>query len=129
MNEMYSIKGRLPAKDFQDLIMWQKAHQFVLNVYRLTENFPSKEIYGLTTQFRRAAISIAANIAEGFRKRGRAGTARFLNISEGSLQECKYFFMLAKDLGYAETSTLAGELDEIGKMLNVYSQRLLTPRS
>jgi len=126
---MDSIKEQRPAKDFQDLIMWQKAHQFVLNVYRLTENFPTKEVYGLTTQFRKAAVSIAANIAEGFRKRGRADKARFLNISKGSLQECKYYLILTKDLGYAETSHLSGELDEIGKMLNVYSQRLLTPRS
>lgn len=126
---MDSIKEQRPAKDFQDLIMWQKTHQFVLNVYRLTENFPSKEVYGLTAQFRRAAISIAANIPEGFRKRSRADKARFLNISEGSLQECKYYLILTKDLGYAETSHLSIELDEIGKMLNVYSQRLLTPRS
>jgi len=86
---MDSIKAQRPAKDFQDLIMWQKAHPFVLNVYRLTENFPSKEVHGLTAQFRKAAVSIAANIAEGFRKRGRVDKARFLNISEGSFQRCK----------------------------------------
>jgi four helix bundle protein len=126
---MDSGTEREPAKEFQDLVMWQKAHQFVLNIYRLTENFPSKEVYGLTAQFRRAAISIAANIAEGFRKRGRADKARFFNISEGSLQECKYYLILSKDLGYADTSNLSGELDEIGKILTVYSRRLLTPRS
>ena len=63
---------RAPAKSFGQLIVWQKAHQFVLGVYRLTENFPNKKIYGLTAQLRRAAVSIPANIAEGFKKRGRA---------------------------------------------------------
>ncbi len=63
---------RPPAKSFQDLIVWQKAHQFVLSVYRCSENFPRKEIYGLTSQLRRAAISIPANIAEGFKKKGKA---------------------------------------------------------
>ena len=62
---------RNPAKTFEDLIVWQKAHQFVLNVYKYTSSFPKKEIYALTSQFRRAAISIAANIAEGFKKRGK----------------------------------------------------------
>jgi four helix bundle protein len=67
----------MPARTFQDLIVWQKAHQFVLSVYRLTEGFPRREIYGLTSQLRRAAISVPANIAEGFRKRGKADKARF----------------------------------------------------
>jgi four helix bundle protein len=61
---------RQPARTFQDLIVWQKAHGFVLSVYKFTELFPKSEIYGLTSQFRRAAISIAANIAEGFKKKG-----------------------------------------------------------
>jgi len=60
---------REPAKDFQDLIVWQKAHQFVLSMYRLSNNFPKTEMYGLTSQTRRAAISIPANIAEGFKKK------------------------------------------------------------
>jgi four helix bundle protein len=61
---------RNPAKSFQDLIVWQKAHQFVLSVYHFSESFPKKEMYGLTSQIRRAAVSIPANIAEGFKKRG-----------------------------------------------------------
>jgi len=80
---------RKPAKSFLDLLVWQKARQFVLAVYRLTESFPKSETYGLTPQFRRAAVSVPANIAEGFRKRGRADKARFLNIAEGSLEECR----------------------------------------
>jgi len=93
---------RLPARSFQDLIVWQKAHQFVLAVYRLTKGFPREEIYGLTSQFRRAAISIPANIAEGFKKRGRLDKARFMNVAQGSLEECRYYLILARDLGYAD---------------------------
>lgn len=77
---------RLPSRNFQDLIVWQKAHQFVLGVYRLSKAFPREEVYGLTSQFRRAAISVAANIAEGFKKRGRADKVRFMNVAEGSLE-------------------------------------------
>ena len=79
---------RKPAKNFEDLIVWQKAHKFVLMVYKYTSNFPNSEIYGLTSQFRRAAISIPANIAEGFKKKGKADKAHFLNIAQGSLGEC-----------------------------------------
>jgi len=75
---------REPARKFEDLVVWQKAHQFVLAVYRLTHAFPRSEIYGLSSQFRRAAVSIAANISEGFRKRGHADKVRFLNIAQGS---------------------------------------------
>jgi hypothetical protein len=71
------------AKSFQDLVVWQKAHQIVLNAYQLSKNFPQHERYGLTSQFRRSAISIAANIAEGFKKNGRTDKARFLNIAQG----------------------------------------------
>ncbi len=84
---------RKPAKTFKDLIVWQKAHEFVLEVYSETENFPKKELYGLTSQFRRAAVSIAANIAEGFKKRGKKDKARFMNISQGSLEECLHHFI------------------------------------
>jgi four helix bundle protein len=75
------------ARTFRDLIVWRKAHEFTLGVYKLTANFPARETYGLSSQMRRAAISVAANIVEGFRKRGRADKARFMNTSEGSLEE------------------------------------------
>ena len=80
-----------PAKTFQDLIVWKKAHQYVLNVYKMTAEFPRSELYGLTSQFRRAAVSIPANIAEGFKKRGKADKVRFMNIAQGSLEESKYY--------------------------------------
>jgi len=86
--------NNLPAKSFQDLIVWQKSHQLVLLVYQFSETFPKKEIFGLTSQLRRAIISVPANIAEGFKKRGKPGKMRFLNIAQacpavrqGSLEE------------------------------------------
>ncbi len=81
---------RQPAKIFQDLIVRQKAHQFVLSTYLFSNNFPKSEIYGLTSQIRRASISIPANIAEGFKKKTKPDKARFMNIAQGSLEECRY---------------------------------------
>lgn len=112
---------RLPARNFQELIVWQKAHQLVLNVYRLSKTFPREEIYGLTSQFRRAAISVAANIAEGFKKRGRADKVRFMNVAEGSLEECRYYLILTRDLGYGDPVDLFGQLEEVSKLLGSYS--------
>lgn len=117
---------REPARNFQQLIVWQKAHQFVLDVYQLTEGFPRKEVFGLTSQLRRSAISIPANIAEGFKKRGRADKARYLNIAQGSLEECRYFLILAKDLHYGDISKLYPQLEEVSKMLESYSTKILT---
>ena len=81
------------AKSFHDLVVWQKAHAFVLQVYHVTGGFPAEERFGLVSQFRRAAVSIPANIAEGFRKNGRADKLRFYNISQGSLEECRYYLV------------------------------------
>lgn len=118
-----------PAKTFQDLIVWQKAHQLVLSVYRSTEGFPRKEMYGLTSQFRRAAVSISANIAEGFRKISKSDKHRFMNIAQGSLEECRYYLILAKDLGYMDTDQLMSQLEEVSKLLDAYSKSILTPGS
>jgi len=107
-----------PAKVFTDLLVWQKAHQFVLNVYQYTHNFPKEEMYALTSQFKRAAISVAANIAEGFRKKSAKDKMRFYNISQGSLEECRYYLILANDLSYGENQLLLEQLEEISKMLN-----------
>ena len=120
---------RQPAKVFQDLIVWQKAHQFVLSVYKLSDNFPNKEIYGLISQFRRAAISIAANIAEGFKKKTKPDKVRFMNIAQGSLEECRYYLILAKDLGYGDTSMLMSQLEEVSKLLEAYSKSILNSGS
>ncbi|MBD2200828.1 MULTISPECIES: four helix bundle protein [Calothrix] len=117
---------RQPAKTFQDLIVWKKAHQFVLTVYKLTSQFPKSEIYGLTSQFRRAAVSIPANIAEGFKKKGLSDKARFMNIAQGSLEECRYYLILTRDLGYDDTSELIPQLEEVSKLLTSYANSLLT---
>jgi four helix bundle protein len=118
-------KRPAPAKSFEQLIVWQKAHQFVLNAYRFTENFPRHEIYGLTSQLRLAAVSIPANIAEGFKKRGRADKARFMNIAQGSLEECRYYLILAKDLNYGDTTQLQPQLEEVSKLLEAYASKIL----
>jgi four helix bundle protein len=86
-------------KDFRDLLVWRKAHLLTLASYRATETFPKQEMYGLTTQIRRCAASIAANIAEGCGKHGNAEFQRFLNIAAGSASELEYHFLLSKDLG------------------------------
>ena len=91
---------RRPAKVFQNLIVWQKAHQFVLSMYGFSQNFPKTEMYGLTSQTRRSAISIPANIAEGFKKKTKPDKIKYMNIAQGSLEECRYYLILAKDLGY-----------------------------
>ncbi len=118
-------KRLAPAKSFEQLIVWQKAHQLVQETYRFTESFPRSEIYGLTSQLRRAAVSIPANIAEGFKKRGRADKVRFLNIAQGSLEECRYYLILAKDLNYGDTTKLQPQLEEVSKLLEAYAAKIL----
>jgi four helix bundle protein len=115
---------RQAARTFRDLLAWQKAHEFVLGVYALTACFPRQETYGLTSQMRRAAVSIAANIAEGFRRRG-ADKARFLNIAHASLEESHYCLILAQDLRYGETANLDGTLDEVSRLLGSYTRTIL----
>ncbi len=99
---------RMPARTFQDSAAWQNAHKFVLAVHAYTATFPRAETFGLTSQFRRASVSIPANIAEGFRRRGRADKARFLNIAQASIEECRYYVIL-----------------ETSKVLNSYAKAIL----
>jgi len=111
------------AKTFEDILAWQKVHQFVLNVYRVTQNFPDFERFGLGSQFQRAAVSIAANIAEGFRKLSQADKLRFMNIAQGSLEECRYYCILSRDLGYVDNNTydlLSSNVNETSLLLNLY---------
>jgi four helix bundle protein len=120
---------RPAARSFRDLLVWRKAHEFVLAVYRLTESFPEREKFGLSHQMRRAAVSVPANIAEGFGKRSPAEKARFLNIAEGSLEECRYYLILAQDLGYGQTAALMDALEESSRLLNAYTRALLASGS
>jgi len=119
------VTRRPAARTFQDLLVWRKAHEFVLSVYRFTAAFPKHEMYGLSAQMRRAALSIPANIAEGFRKRGKADKARLMNVAQGSLEESRYYLMLAQDLGYGETGQLMKSLEEVSRFLNAYIGAIL----
>jgi four helix bundle protein len=111
-----------PAKSFRDLIVWQKAHEFVLKAYGLTKQFPPEERFCLVPQIRRAAVSIPANIAEGFRKRGPSDKNRFFNTSQGSLEECRYYLVLGQDLGYGDCLALEPLLDDVSRLLIAYAQ-------
>jgi four helix bundle protein len=103
---------------FEQLEVWKAAHKLVLTVYKITEKFPTEERYGLVSQMRRAAVSVPANIAEGFKRRGRADKAHFYNFAEASLEEVRYYVILCRDLGYTITETgIAEQAEQISKML------------
>ena len=113
---------------FENIIAWQKAHQFVLTVYRTTKSFPIEEVYGLTSQFRRAAVSIEANIAEGYKKLSKADKLRFMNISQGSIEECRDYILLSRDLQYIsdnDFTELHNMLEETSKMLYLYCNGII----
>ena len=108
---------------FEDVIAWQKARVFINHVYRLTKEFPIEEKFGLTSQFQRAAVSIAANIAEGYKREGKDDKLRFYNYSQGSLEECRCFIYLANDFNYIskeEADQMIDEIEETSKILNSY---------
>ena len=109
---------RPPAKCYQDLEIWQKGHALVVQVYRTTASLPKNEEYGLKSQMRRAAVSIPANIAEGFRRRTAPDKARFVNIALCSLMELAYYYYLAPELGFLPKETLKAELAELSRMLD-----------
>lgn len=117
---------RPPARSFQDLLVWRKAHELVLAVYTLTAAFPKQETYGLSLQMRRAAVSVPANIAEGFRRRSRTEKARFLNMAQSSLEETRYFLILVGDLGYGDTAQLMTAIEEVSRLLNAYAAAILS---
>lgn len=108
----------MSAKDFTDLIVWRKADQVADGVYALTSRFPRHQLYGLTSQMQRAALSIPSNIVEGFHRRPVREKARFYNIAEGSAAELKYYFLFSRKLGYwSEPCELPNLLDEVRRML------------
>ena len=104
---------KTPARTFQDLVVWRKAHELVLAVYSM----------------RRAAVSVPANIAEGFRRRGKADKARYMNMAEASLEESRYYLILAQDLGYGNTSSITTSLEEVSRLLNAYTKAILASDS
>ncbi|WP_421764348.1 four helix bundle protein [Ekhidna sp.] len=118
------------SKSFTELIVWQKAHALALEIYKITQNFPKEEMFGITSQIRRASVSVAANIAEGYKRRSANDKARFFNISEGSLDETKYFLILANDLGFtSESENLLEKCDEVAKLLYSYKTAILNSDS
>ncbi len=111
------------TRTFEEVGAWQKSHEFVLMVYNATKSFPDFERFGLCSHFQRAAVSIAANIAEGYKKISKADKLRFFNISQGSMEECRYYSILSKDLGYIDEMTfsqLQNALNSASYMLNAY---------
>jgi four helix bundle protein len=106
---------------FTDLVVWQKAHELTLLVYRLTERFPVRERFGMVSQVRRSAASVAANIAEGFGRRTTRELLRSLQIARGEVEETRYFLILSGDLGHlsqAEFERAAAACDVVGKLIN-----------
>ncbi len=111
------------TQNFKEVFAWQKAHEFVVMVYETTKQYPSFERFGLCSQFQRAAVSIPANIAEGYRRDGMNDKLRFLNIAQGSLEECRYYILLSKDLQYISIETydsMNSAIEETSRLLNAY---------
>lgn len=109
------------VNSFHDLEIWKLSHQLVLDIYKLTKTFPKEEEYRLISQLTRAAVSIPANIAEGMGRYSRKEFINFLTIARGSLEECKYFILLSRDLNFinlVEYNTLTEKFDKVGKMIN-----------
>jgi len=120
---------KTPARSFKDLEVWQKAHALVLVVYQVTKRLPKEELYGLISQMRRAAVSVPANIAEAFKKRGKSDKARMLNVAQGSLEELRYYFILCGDLGYLPLETASEDIERVARMLGGYVQAILNSAS
>jgi four helix bundle protein len=114
------------AKNYRDLAIWQKYHNLVIEVYKITKLFPKEELFGLTSQLRRASVSVPANITEGFARPELKDKLRFYSIASGSLNETGYFLFLSKELEYADTLALVAQVEEIGKMLNRYIKTIQT---
>jgi four helix bundle protein len=118
-------------RSFRQLDAWKEAHSLVLMVYDVTKAFPRDERFGVTSQMRRTAVSIPANIAEGFKRHGLRDKIKFYNVSEGSLEELKYFFILSQDLGYVTSNEdLVAQSRVVGRLLNgliTSTRRRLSP--
>ncbi len=114
-------------QDFTNLKVWQKAHNFTVNSYKITANFPSEEKFGLTNQIRRASVSIESNITEGCGRNGDKEFSRFLDIAQGSAYEVRCQILIARDLGYLDinkSELLTDKINEVSRMINSLNQKL-----
>jgi four helix bundle protein len=121
--------GREAAKDFRHLPVWQRAHQFVLSVYNYSDYFPPKEVHGLTPRFRRAASDIPVALVQSLREENENVRAKLMNDARGSLEECRYYLTLARDLGYGDHPELLPQLEELSELLGEYAAAILAPDS
>ena len=120
---------REAAKDFRALPVWQSAHRFVLSVYNYSDYFPSKEVHGLTPRFRLAAASVPVSIIQSLREADHNARAKLLDVARSSLEECRYYLILAKDLGYGDHPELPLQLEELSELLGEYAVAILAPDS
>lgn len=114
-------------QDFTKLKIWQKAHEFTVNLYKMTANFPSEEKFGLTNQIRRASVSIESNLAEGCGRNGDKEFSRFINLAQGSAYEVRCHLFIARDLGYLSVDKfelLHNKIDEISRMMIAFQKKL-----
>lgn len=124
-----------PIKDFTDLLVWQEGHTLVLDIYRITKKFPKEEMFGLTSQMRRAAVSVTSNIAEGFGRQGYKEKIQFFFLSQGSLIELKNQLMISRDVNYITASDFQQIIEQANKThkllqgLITKSRSFLTPKS
>ena len=112
------------SSSFRNLAVWAKAHHLVLLIYGTTKSFPKDELYGLTSQMRRAAVSVPANITEGYKRKGLQEKIRFYNIAQASLEELRYFIILCNDLKYELPNEAEKLSEEVSKILEVYINRI-----
>ena len=115
-------------KSFRDLIIWQRGINLVKDVYEETRNFPKEELYGITTQIRRSAISIPSNISEGHIRQHRAEFRQFLNIALGSLAELETQIIIARELNYLsieKSENLIDQMSSLGKMMRGLMKKLI----
>lgn len=114
------------GKSFKDLVLWRKAHEMVLGIYKLTSKLPDSEKFGLISQIQRSSVSVPANIVEGYGRIISKEKLRFLYIANGSLEETRYFLILIQDLNFSITDRLQDQLSEVSKILNSYIKKLKT---
>ena len=108
------------VQKFEDILAWKKSHELALAIYKITENYPKSETFGLVSQMRRCAVSVPSNLAEGFKRRTKSDSVHFYNIAEGSLEELKYQLLLSKDLDYISKDVydnLKRLCEETGKLM------------